>query len=161
MRNSRQAACAVAACVAMTGCAVRPAVFYKDPYGVGDTRLCRTSDAAVKSGDSRYVQSVQAELDRRGITPAQCQQLERDQTGAIVVGSLLVVAAVAAARAGGSGGGGTPSNSYVSDYEWDWDQFRNQYGQFVWACRGVQSGQFADNSKCFGKFQVDSRWPGP
>jgi len=46
-----------------------------------------------------------------------------------------------------------------SDYEWDWDQYYNQYGRLVWSCRGVQTGQFAELSRCASKYRTDARWP--
>ena len=30
------------------------------------------------------------------------------------------------------------------DYEWAWEQFYHSNGTLVWACRGVQTGQFAE-----------------
>ena len=68
---------------------------------------------------------------------------------------LGAVAIVAAAAGGGGGGGG----GYVESGS-DWDQFYNQYGQLVWACRDIQSGRFTEKSNCAGKLQVDNRWPG-
>lgn len=46
------------------------------------------------------------------------------------------------------------------DAEWDWDQLYDQRYNLVWACRGVQTGEFADPMRCSGKFQSDGRWPG-
>ena len=73
--------------------------------------------------------------------------------------------------AGGGGGNGFISNcrsgmsledalKEYHDHEWDWDSFYNQ-GQHVWACRGVQTGQFAEYEHCSDKIQTDDRWPGP
>jgi hypothetical protein len=45
------------------------------------------------------------------------------------------------------------------DRQWDWDQFYDRYGNLVWMCRGVQTGQFAEDDKCDGKYQTDRRWP--
>ena len=45
------------------------------------------------------------------------------------------------------------------DRDWDWDKFFDQYGNLVWMCRGVQTGQFANDDKCGGKHQTDLRWP--
>jgi hypothetical protein len=53
------------------------------------------------------------------------------------------------------------ANAYTSpDYEWDWDAFYNEYRQLVWACRGVQTGQFSTDDKCAFKPKTDLRWPG-
>ena len=57
---------------------------------------------------------------------------------------------VSAAR---SGGGGT------YDYDWSWDQFYNKNYQLVWACRGKQTGQFADLENCTNKPKNDFTWP--
>ena len=45
------------------------------------------------------------------------------------------------------------------DYEWAWDQFYHSNGSLVWACRGVQTGQFAEKINCLGKPKNDYRWP--
>jgi hypothetical protein len=37
---------------------------------------------------------------------------------------------------------------------------RNQYGQPIWVCRGIETGQFADQYHCANKIQNDARWPG-
>lgn len=54
---------------------------------------------------------------------------------------------------------GLNPNSTVTDYEWDWDGFYNEYSQLVWACRGVQTGQFAFEERCAFKVKTDYRWP--
>ena len=41
-----------------------------------------------------------------------------------------------------------------------WDRFRDQYGNYLWRCRGGQTKQFAENSKCSGVSKDDDRWPG-
>ena len=46
------------------------------------------------------------------------------------------------------------------DLYWYWDKFRDQYGSPQWYCRGSQTGQFANNSKCSGQIKDDDRWPG-
>ena len=48
---------------------------------------------------------------------------------------------------------------YVDRTYW-WDKFRDQYGNNVWRCRGGQTKQFAENSKCSGLSKDDERWPG-
>ena len=62
---------------------------------------------------------------------------------------------VSAARSGGGGGG----SGSVYDYDWAWDQFYNKNYQLVWACRGKQTGQFAEIANCANKTQNDSTWP--
>lgn len=45
------------------------------------------------------------------------------------------------------------------DVAWAWDEFTapNAAGR-MWACRGIQTGQFADDSKCSG-WKEDKLWP--
>ncbi|MGH6859646.1 MAG: hypothetical protein ACRECY_05275 [Phyllobacterium sp.] len=38
--------------------------------------------------------------------------------------------------------------------------FYNQYGQLVWACRDIATGQFSYEYTCSGKAKPDYRWPG-
>ncbi len=140
--------------IALVGCAVAPATFYADPAAVGDTRLCRTLDKAASSNDWEFLKSVRSEVERRGLSDAQCRSLENRQTGLIVAGTVLAAVVVAAARSGGGGGGG----GY--DSQWDWDQFYGSSGQLQWECRGVQTGQFAQAYHCAGLPMTDARWPG-
>jgi hypothetical protein len=134
----------------LTGCAVSPAQFYANKSGFSDSQLCRATQT---TSNVNFKWDVVMELDRRGVTSENCEQMIRNQN--IAIGAALIgVAAIAASR-GGSGGGASSS----TDYEWDWDQFYNEYRKLVWACRGVQTGQFADGYHCSGKYQIDSRWP--
>ena len=50
-------------------------------------------------------------------------------------------------------------SSYDYDYDYDWDQFYDQYYNLVWRCRGIQTGQFADNLNCIYDTKDDDRWP--
>lgn len=45
------------------------------------------------------------------------------------------------------------------DVAWAWDEFSvpNRAGR-MWACRGIQTGQFADDIKCSG-WKTDELWP--
>jgi hypothetical protein len=74
---------------------------------------------------------------------------------------LAVLAVGAAAYYGGrnsSGGGYAPTPP--TDYDWAWDLQRGGAGGLVWVCRGIQSGQYSDQSHCAYKIQSDSQWPG-
>ena len=71
--------------------------------------------------------------------------------------SVVAVAGAVAIAANGGGGGG--SNYAAQDYDWAWDEFYNQHYQLVWACRGKQTGQFADLEKCAYKYKSDITWP--
>jgi len=48
----------------------------------------------------------------------------------------------------------------LNDTDWKWDRFRspNAFGN-IWSCRGTSTGQFADESKCFGEIKSDTTWP--
>jgi hypothetical protein len=46
------------------------------------------------------------------------------------------------------------------DRNYWWDRFRDQYGNYHWRCRGGQTKQFAENSKCSRVRKDDGRWPG-
>ena len=46
------------------------------------------------------------------------------------------------------------------DRNYWWDRFKDQYGNYQWRCRGGQTKQFAENSKCSGVSKDDDRWPG-
>jgi hypothetical protein len=70
----------------------------------------------------------------------------------VVIGA---VAVVADAAANGGGGGYQP----VADIDWDWDQFYDQYYSLQWRCRGIQTGQFAEDEKCLYDLKNDDRWP--
>jgi hypothetical protein len=57
-----------------------------------------------------------------------------------------------------------PQNTQKSlsyDYDWDWDGFYNANGDWVWMCRGIQTGQFATPDNCRGDFKTDYRWHTP
>ena len=45
------------------------------------------------------------------------------------------------------------------DIDWAWDQFHHSTGSLVWACRGMQTGQFAEHTRCAGKSKNDDHWP--
>lgn len=150
----------------LSGCALSPAEFREKRYEVSDTRLCTTlrnaTSAAVANGEDSYFEfQVRAEVERRGLDDESCARLERNQAIAIGVGVLAGAALVASSRGGGAvAGGATGYASTAYDYDWEWDQFYNQNRFLVWACRGVQTGQFAEQYRCAGKLQTDWKWPG-
>ena len=43
-----------------------------------------------------------------------------------------------------------------TDSDWDWDYLP---GNLQWRCRGIQTGQFANDNKCLYDNKDDSRWP--
>lgn len=84
----------------------------------------------------------------------------RDSSNAVAIGVGIFLGAViiAAARHSGSGGGYS-APAFSADTDWAWDEFYNKNRQLVWACRGIQTGEFALESHCFGKFKSDWQWP--
>ena len=51
-------------------------------------------------------------------------------------------------------------NIPFKDRTYWWDRFTDQYGNYQWRCRGGQTKQFAEDSKCSGVNKDDERWPG-
>lgn len=45
-----------------------------------------------------------------------------------------------------------------SDLEYAWDAFKHR-GRMVWACRGVQTGDFVSESLCAFQPKTDAHWP--
>ena len=148
-------------CVAATfasvlaACAASPAQFQSTKYSMSDTRACNTLSSAQSGTNYAFAREVSAEVSRRGLNDARCKQLINEQR-ALIAGAVLVTTAVAvAAHNSGGAGGGSPS----SDFQWDWDMFY-QGGKQVARCRGVQTGQFAEDWHCNGKAVNDNHWPG-
>ncbi len=80
--------------------------------------------------------------------------------GNTLLGILAIAGAVAIASTGGAGGGAGYSNSFGPvDYDWAWDEFYGEHYRLVWACRGKQTGQFAELEKCTYKPRIDTTWP--
>ena len=50
-------------------------------------------------------------------------------------------------------------NAIFDVESYDWDGFYDEYGNFVYRCRSVNSGRFANNENCYGKIKDDDRWP--
>jgi hypothetical protein len=70
-----------------------------------------------------------------------------------------VAAALMGIGAAISNGANTQSQYLPTDSDWDWDAFYDGYGNLLWRCRGIQSGQFANNSNCQYDYMDDDRWP--
>ena len=140
----------------LVGCATSKPNFYSDRTAASNAGICRAIREATTVGDSEYGSDLRKELGRRGVSFTSCDQILRDQAVAIGAGVLVAVAVVAAARNAGGGGGGY-GGAY--DYDWEWDAFYSSSYQMVWACRGVQTGQFADGFKCQAKQKTDWKWP--
>lgn len=146
------------------GCALTPDQFYSAPSSFSAVSLCRTQIMATTRADYQLVNDVETELRNRLQTdPSQCNKIVSDNNMAIAGGVLAVVAVAALAASAADGGyspGGYNTQTADSDYDWDWDQFYNQYNTLVWRCRGIQTGEFADDLKCVGDPRSDLRWPG-
>lgn len=48
----------------------------------------------------------------------------------------------------------------VLDISWAWDSFLDQNGLRRWACRGKNTGEFADETSCSSQTKTDATWPG-
>ena len=150
-------------CAILTGtlsaCTTSHEALSKNPKAVGEAALCRSF---ITTKDEAFRQELYRELSHRSIAPMQCAEMVKKQNQAIAAG--IAIAAVGAAVAicanndCGGGGGGYYSGGYAQGA--DWDAFYNQYGQIVWACREVASGQFTYDHNCFGQSKTDWRWPG-
>jgi hypothetical protein len=142
----------------IAGCTTTKQSFYENPSSAGVVELCRTY---LNTPDVGFKRDISSELLRRGIYSTHCQAKVEKQDAQVVAGLAavaLVGAAVAACSGGGCGGGGYSSpNRYGGT---DWDQFYDQYGYLTWRCREVQTGRFADDYRCAGKYKSDTRWPG-
>jgi len=145
---------AICSAFILVGCAASPKKFYKNPSAVETTSLCR---AYLSTRDPKFQSDTLAEINRRGLGTQQCVDAVNQQDAAIAAGLAVGLAGAAAAACANNGG---CANSYSApSYGADWDLFRNQYGQLVWACRDIASGQFTYAQYCHGKPQVDARWP--
>lgn len=151
-----------ALCVTMTGCAtVSPAEFYANRQSYSDLQVC----SLWRQYDNEVGAGAESEAERRGISVEQCRaMLDREtQANATAVGAAMVALLLIGAAAKGGGRPSAPItySGAAADREWDWDQFYNPQYVLVWGCRGVQTGQFADESQCIGRAKTDMRWPGP
>lgn len=150
---------AAAVSVALASCALTPTNFEAGRYSATDEKVCRTWKSAQQGQDLEFLGNVNSEIGRRGLSAERCSKILADAAAGAAVAAVAIVGVallVAAAKRGGGGGGG----SAASDYQWEWDEFIGDAYQRVWACRGVQTGQFADQGRCAGKAQIDWKWPG-
>lgn len=147
---------AVALALASASCTTSQQALTKNPSAVSTSALCRTLSS---TKDAKFQDDLYAELVRRSVTLAQCADMIRKQNQAIAAGIAIaaVGAAVAVCSNNDCGGGGYVRPNYYQGA--DWDEFYNPYPQLVWACRDIATGRFVDYSSCYGKAQVDWRWP--
>jgi hypothetical protein len=163
MRRSRFYAILLSSALLLTACAVSSERFYSNRGSLGAVSLCRTHQTAIRNGQYQLAKDVEQELRARlKKNLSQCEEIISASNRAVAAGVLATAVVVAAASSkGGGGGSGTTSKttSSATDYDWDWDQFYNQYGDLIWRCRGVQSGQFAEDYHCAADYKSDTRWP--
>ncbi|WP_184459402.1 hypothetical protein [Rhizobium aethiopicum] len=103
---------AVAMSFALAACTTTPAEFNKKPSAVSKAALCKT---VFETQDPQFQVQLVAELNRRGMSIPECQQmvLQQRQAAAVMVGLALVGTAAAICANGNCGGGGyTPYRRY-------------------------------------------------
>lgn len=124
------------------------------PYGLlTKNQLCRDMKKSRKAGSPNYSYYL-SELTTRGLTEKQCAV----QWGKIflAVGAVAVVAAAAS-----GGGGGSYGAARTEDVTFRWDEQPEEFGRGRrWVCRGEQTGQYAEITRCAGTIKADTRWPG-
>jgi hypothetical protein len=144
----------------LSGCAVTPSSFYQNPSGHGDAKICRAYQGKEAGSDSRFRSALSSELSRRGKSVSDCPSIiaDADRTNA-AIGAALVGAAVLYQASKSGGGGGGSAAATTGDYSYAWDQFYHSSGSLVWACRGRQTGRFAQASNCAYEPRHDQTWP--
>jgi hypothetical protein len=149
----------------LSGCAgISPQQFYQNPSAASDYEVCKslTDQAGGRVPyDREFAYQLRMELKRRNVSEGSCPEVIQTRNNAVaagIIGTLAVVAVVAAAKNGGGGSADASSYAPTSDYSWEWDEYYRN-GVLVWSCRGVQTGQFADNYRCANKAQIDWKWP--
>lgn len=148
---------ALALITLVTGCAVTPSSFYQNPSSHGLAKICRAYQGQEAIKDSKFRSALASELSRRGKSAAECNSIiaDADRTNAAIGAALVGAAVLYQASKSGGGGGGVST----SDYSYAWDQFYHSSGNLVWACRGRQTGRFAETSNCASSPKNDLTWP--
>ncbi|WP_461521429.1 hypothetical protein [Rhizobium leguminosarum] len=103
---------AVAISLALASCTTTPAEFSEKPSAVSKAALCKT---ALETTDPAFQFQLVAEVNRRGMSMLECQQMvaQQRQAAAVLVGLALVGTAAAVCANGNCGGGGyTPTRRY-------------------------------------------------
>lgn len=128
---------------------------------LNDTEVCKTliysHEQSLSDSGFAFYKSALDEATTRGYDLQSCKEKIKKQN--IVAATVAIASVLAIAASSRSNSGGYAPAPATQDYEWDWDQYYNEYRQLVWACRGVQSGQFSPLEKCQFKFKTDYRWP--
>ncbi|MBX5226895.1 hypothetical protein HJC06_10715 [Rhizobium sp. NLR9b] len=121
---------AVAISFALAACTTTPAEFNKKPSAVSKAALCKT---VFETQDPQFQLQLVAELNRRGMSIPECQQMvvQQRQAAAVMVGLALVGTAAAICANGNCGGGYyTPPRRYPGNcqYDWQYDAAGNRCG---------------------------------
>lgn len=123
------------------------------PFGLlSKNQLCKDMKKSRKTASPNYSYYL-SELTTRGLTEKQCAV----QWGKIflAVGAVAVVAAAAS-----GGGGGSYGAAGTEDITFRWDEQPGDFGVGRrWVCRGEQTGQYAETTRCAGTIKADTRWP--
>lgn len=152
--------CAVA--LGLSGCYTTE-YFIDNRRSMTDTQVCGNWRESWRGQYNKALHvATLDELNRRKVSTEQCRQMlvpvdALMAQSANATGALAAILLIGAAAKYGSPAAISPSP--VTDKEWEWDQFLGASGQAVWACRGVQTAQFAHEFLCLGP-KVDMRWPG-
>ncbi|WP_094447762.1 hypothetical protein [Rhizobium sp. N4311] len=120
----------VALSFALASCTTTPAEFNNKPSAVSKAALCKT---ALETQDPAFQFQLVAEVNRRGMSMLECQQMvaQQKQAAAVLVGLALVGTAAAVCANGNCGGGYyAPSRRYRGNcqYDWQYDAAGNRCG---------------------------------
>lgn len=120
----------VAISLALAGCTTTPSEFNNKPSAVSKAALCKT---ALETQDSAFQFQLVSEVNRRGMSMLECQQMvaQQQQAAAVLVGLALVGTAAAVCANGNCGGGAyNPPRRYPGNcqYDWQYDAAGNRCG---------------------------------
>nr|WP_210383834.1 hypothetical protein [Rhizobium laguerreae] len=95
----------------MAGCTTTPDEFNNKPSAVSKAALCKT---ALETQDPAFQFQLVSEVNRRGMSMLECEQMvaQQKQAAAVLVGLALVGTAAAVCANGNCGGGYTPYRRY-------------------------------------------------
>jgi hypothetical protein len=162
VRVDWQRACIGIPLLAMLGGCHTTQYFIDNRRAMSDAQVCGNWRESWRGQYNRELHiATLDELTKRSLSTEQCRQMlasadsmmARSQAATGALASILVIGA--AARYGSPSAAGAPT----TDRQWDWDEFIGPNNQTVWACRGVQTGQFGPDFLCVGP-KIDVRWPG-
>ncbi|MBY5635257.1 hypothetical protein HFO39_10770 [Rhizobium leguminosarum] len=120
----------VAMSLALASCTTTPVEFNNKPSAVSKAALCKT---ALETQDPAFQFQLVAEVNRRGMSMLECEQMvaQQRQAAAVLVGLALVGTAAAVCANGNCGGGAyTPPRRYPGNcqYDWQYDAAGNRCG---------------------------------